>query len=473
MRCLRPVCALALALTACSGGERLLDAGPSRPPLDAGVVDAGPADSGPADVDAGPEPLVVTALAEVTDDAGLRSTRYRLQRGDAAAGYAQWYPPATDGGVAPVVVLTQPYDGIDWTGEAVDERWAARGPGLYPDEDGPGFDANTSSSIGYDPMTLEEAGDSTFLWRYHGFGVLLLFGRFYAGGDVQNDIDDMTMGLEFLASQPDVDPGRVGIMGGSWGGFEALYGAAYAPAELKPAVGVALYPLSDFEAERRFITEVLPGRYQQPASREASATFFEPYLRRLDATVARNSGFVGLRAEDLVARIDAPFLIVHEDWDTLVSIEQSQRLVSLAPDRFLPLWLLHDGPPEPWDQALTSHGQLLNDFASLGVYPFVFAHLLTHLGAQQQPLVVPWDAPSFRALLELMHRRHREGVDMAFLAAQLSLLCDPRVSTFDVSNQAMVPGGQTVAAELSVVWGVELGAEAACQDLAQGRLPAP
>lgn len=453
---------LSAALVACTEGQ------PPRPP--GGSADAGPPDAAAPDGGA-PEAVLITPLGEVTDDAGIRSQRFRIQRGQGAASYGQWYPPAADGGTAPVVILAQPYDGIDWTGEAVDARWAARGPGAFPDEDGPNFDPATSADIGYAPITNDQSGDATFLWRYHGFGVLLMFGRFYAGGDVQNDIDDMTLGFELLAEQPEVDRSRIGILGGSWGGFEALYGAAYAREDLRPAVGVALYPVSDFELERRYATEVLPNRYTEANSRAAAATFFEPYVRRIDATVIRNSGFSGLKAEDVAARVTAPFLIVHEDWDTLVSIEQSQRLVALAPDRFRPLWLLHEGPPERWDDALNSHGKLLESFASLGAYPIVWAHMLTHLAGPQQPIVVPWDRPSFRALLALMRARRDEGADLTFLAPQLNLLCDPRVSTFAVDDQAVAPGSETVAAELGAAWGVPLEPEATCRALAAGTLP--
>jgi len=466
---------LLLTLAACASEGRDLDAGARpdagpRPDAGAeldggGLPDAAPPDAGPA--------FEATSLGVVVDDAGVRSERFRLRRGEGAAGYAQWYPPATDGGTGPVLVLAQPYAGIDWTGEAVDERWAARGPGAFPDEDGPDFDSALSSNIGYDPLTIDEAGDQAFVWGFHGIGVLLLFGRFYAGGDVANDIEDMTLGFDFLATRDDVDPSRVGIMGGSWGGFEALYGAAYAREDLRPTVGVALYPVSDFEAERRFATQVLAGRYTQPSSREASVTFFEPYLRRIDATVARNGGFAGLRAEDIASRITGDFLVVHEDWDTLVSFEQSTRLVELAPDRFEPLWLLHEGPPEPWDQALNTHGLLLGGPAGGGIYPFVWAHLLTHLGGAGQDLLVPWDPASFRALLELMRARQAEGKDLGFLAPRLAMLCDPRVSTFDLGAQVTAPGPETLAAELNAVWGSNFDGPAACDLVAQDMLPIP
>lgn len=436
------------------------DLGPFDAP-DGGQSD-GDADAGGLDLG-----LSVTVLREVTDDAGVHYQLLRLQRGDRAASYAQWFPPPP-GSPAPVMIQTQPYDGIDWTGEEVDQRWAALGPGLHPDVDGPSYDPARSSAITYGPMSPAKGVEDSGLWRLHGFGVLFLFGRFYAGGDVENDIDDMTVGFDFLAERSDVDRRRVGILGGSWGGFLALYGAAYARPDLRPTVGVALYPISDFEAERRFVTEVLPGRYQQAASREAMATFFEPYLRRIDATTTRQGGFQGLRATDLLTRIDAPFLLVHEDWDTLVSFEQSTHLATQAPAHFLPFWLEHPSPPEPWDQALNQHGLLLNQLGSLGLYTFVWAHLLVHLGGDVQPLYIPYSAAPLRALLTQLRGAQQAGLEVSFLAERLLDLCDPRASSYELSTQAIAPGSNTVAAELNAVWGTNFDGPGACTQLGIG-----
>jgi acetyl esterase/lipase len=445
--------------------------------LDAGVRDAGAHDAGfqDAGVDAGLDAgldagFSFTVLSRQTLDGGVSFELLRLTQPGRAASYARWFPPV-DGGLAPVVVMTQPYDGIDWTGEEVDARWAAQGAGLFPDRDGPNWDGGNQVIV-YTPQSHAEAADAANLWRFHGFSVLMIYGRFYAGGDVQNDIDDMTAGFEFLARQPTVDRAHIGIVGGSWGGFEALYAAAYARADVRPTAGVALYPLSDFQVEQAYVTQVLPTRYTLASSRDKSQAFFEPYLRRLAPTVARNGGYAALIAGNLVQRITAPFLLIHEDWDTLVSFEQSTQLVSLAPQRFEPLWLLHAAPPAPWDQTVTSHGQLLQQLGPVTDYTFVWAFLLRRLGAPTQPLYVPIDAVGLRALTQLVHDRQAQGQDVRFYAQRLLELTDSRVSTYELTSLAIVPGVQTVAAEVNAVWGTHWTATDAAAQLAQG-LPAP
>jgi dienelactone hydrolase len=426
---------------------------------DAGALDAGAADAGH---------FQATVLQTLTLDSGVTFELLRLEKPGQAASYARWFPPPVDdGGVQPVVVMTQPYDGIDWTGEAVDARWAQQGAGLFPDVDGPGYDGG-GQSIVYTPQTHETAASDAFLWRLHGFGVLMVYGRYYAGGDVQNDLDDMTVGFDFLAQVPTVDRAHLGIIGGSWGGFEALYGAAYARPDVRPTVGVALYPLSDFQTEVQWVTQTLPARYQTADARAKSQTFFDPYLRRLAPTVARNGGYAGLTGADLVSRITAPFLLLHEDWDTLVAFEESQALVSLAADRFAPLWLLHAAPPAPWDQTVNQHGQLLTSLGGTTDFTFVWAYLLGHLGRAGQPLFVPWDAPNFRALMTLMHDRQAEGKDVRFFAQRLSDLCDPRIITYEMTSGATATGAATVSAELDAVWGTHTTEATVRQTLAQG-----
>jgi pimeloyl-ACP methyl ester carboxylesterase len=449
-----------------------LDAGADAA-LDSGLpADAAGDAARDGGLDAAEPALQVSVLRETTLDSGVSYQLLRLQRGDGAASYAQWFPPP-DGGLRPVVIATKPYDGIDWTGEALDARWAKLGRGLHPDLDGPKLadGGAPENPISYEPLAPELVEDAA-LYRAHNFGTLLLYGRFYAGGDVQNDIDDMTLGFDFLAQAAQVDKKRIGILGGSWGGFEALYGAAYARDDVKPRVGVGLSPLSDFEREEAFVTRELPMLYAQPASDSASATFFEPYLRRMHQTTSARGGYAGLRAQDLVARIHAPFLLVHEDWDTLVSFDQSTRLVQLGPDVFSPLWILHSTAPPAWDQVLNGHGPLLTQFAQLASYTFVTAFLLRHLADPDQTVYAVWDTVSMRMLFAHMHGLQRAGVDVRFFVQRLLELTDPRITAIDFSSGASDSAAANVARELNLEWKTQYTAANVAAQLAAG-LPAP
>ncbi len=353
-----------------------------------------------------------------------------------------------------MLLITRPYDGIDWTGEAVDARWAALGAGFHPDVDSPAAPAN-AGVIAYQPMTRQQEADDAFIWRANGISVLSVYGRFYAGGSIQNDVDDMTAGLEFLAREPGVDTSRIGIFGGSWGGFEALYGAAGAPDAAVPVVGVALYPLSDFAAEYRFIVHEMPQRYTLPTSHDANTAFFAPYLRRVVATTGgtpdAGGDFSSFDVTGLATRLRTPFLLLHEDYDTLVGIDQSEALVAARPDLVDALYVRHVGPPQPtWDAVLTAHGPELGGFAGAGVTPFIVARLL-------KPLVsgtfyVPWSDELTTTLL-WMRDRQRDGAPHPELAARLLELHDARVMMVHVNSGALSPGPDTVTTLVNQVWG--------------------
>lgn len=412
--------------------------------------------------------LQVSLLEDDTTSDGAPFQLLRLQHPGRAATYAQFYPPAS-GTRRPAVVVTKPYAGIDFSGEEVDMRWAALGNGFHPDLDGPNA-GDAPGGISYtlaDPTTTDDGS----LFRLHDMGVLLVYGRYYAGGDVQNDIDDMVTGLDYLATNDLVDRNRIGIWGGSWGGFEALYGAAYARDIVQPRVGAALSPLSDFARQVNFVQDELPARYTLPESRAAASTFFDPYLRRIEPTRAARGGLFGLQASDLAERIRRPFLLVHDDWDTLVSFEQSQALYRLAPTTFAPLWLQHPAPPPSWDAHVNGHGPLLTQFQNAAV-TFLLTFLLVDLADDGQAITTLWDVDNMRALSQHMLSLQRLGLDMDFYAARLQDLADPRVTVRSWDNTASLPGPDMVAAEVNAVWGTTYEGSTIADALDQG-LPPP
>ncbi len=434
------------------GGVTLPDA--STQP-DAGVPDAGAPEDGGAD--AGAPELTVTVLStgEATLDGEVWPYQLlRLEEPGKAASYAQWFPPKKPG-TWPVMVLTRPYDGIAWTGEAVDARWAARPNGLYLDDSEPNFDGG-AHYIAYSQSTPESIASESFLYLRHDFGVLAIFGRFYAGGDIQNDRDDMALGMRFLTVAEGVDRARIGIFGGSWGGFNALYAAVDAPAEVRPKVGVALYPLSDFEHQVSYLDAVVPSRVTDPVMRSHYETFFEPYSRRIFATTggrpdAPGADYHRWTAAHLASKLEVPFLVIHEDRDALVPYEQTQSLVAAAGAWVSPLYVMH-GAPADWNTSPLSHGPLVEAYVG-ALMPIYLGHLLTELGAPTQQLLVPYLQAHLRAYLQDVRDLKRQGLDMEGAAPRLRTLADARVVLVEVSVGRIVLGAELVAEEVNAVWG--------------------
>jgi dipeptidyl aminopeptidase/acylaminoacyl peptidase len=131
------------------------------------------------------------------------------------------------------------------------------------------------------------------------------------GRKMQTDLSD---GVRYLAKEGIIDPARVCIVGGSYGGYAALAGATIDPGVYRCAVSVA--GLSDLKRMLQFTND--KHLYGGP----------EADLRYLDR-------FLGVKGPDdpaldaispikHVDDIKAPVLLIHGHDDTVVPFEQSQ-----------------------------------------------------------------------------------------------------------------------------------------------------
>ncbi|HET9989528.1 MAG TPA: hypothetical protein VFQ65_13445, partial [Kofleriaceae bacterium] len=123
----------------------------------------------------------------------------RIDRPDGGHTYVEYIPSDT-AGARPAMVMTEPYVGIDWTGEVLDARWAASAPqadGMFLDVDGPGFTG--SEEISYVHETPAQLAVDNNLELLDGFAVVMVFGRYYAGGTIREYAADMAAGMWFVA----------------------------------------------------------------------------------------------------------------------------------------------------------------------------------------------------------------------------------------------------------------------------------
>jgi len=196
----------------------------------------------------------------------------RLQ-GAEVPSYATYFPRGEE-----VILIARPYIGIDWTGEEIDR---------------------TRKHV----ASTEDIMTDSMIYLYNNFSVLNVYARFYAGGDIENDVEDIVAGLEFLDEKHE----RIGITGSSWGGFEAIYGAA--SSDVKPDVGTAFYPPTDFTAWTEW-------------SITTGEEFFVPYQERV------RSADVTYDHQYLLEHLETEFLIFHAYEDTLVPFNQSFELAA-------------------------------------------------------------------------------------------------------------------------------------------------
>lgn len=379
----------------------------------------------------------------------------RLERDGKAPAFAQWFPhPA--GTDAPAVLLTDPYGGITWNGDV--------------------------PPVGADLLRPpRRVFDDAQIYLINGFSVINVFGRFYTGGDIQNEVDDMVAGLQFLARTPHVMKDRVAITGGSWGGFESLFAAADAPGNLIPRVGVALYPVSDVARLIEYVHTVIP-TITDEAKRQQYVQFFAPYEAR--AYAATQGDYTHWTRASLLSRLRTPFLVVHDAWDTLIPFQHTFDLVAQSGGLVQGAWFHQDTPLDlnalPYG---TGHGPLQVQDSTGTAYSMPMyltlslSYLMKGIALPEQSLINAYDPDALNAYVAHLKACKDRGVDMEWAAPRLLDLADPRVYLFnmdDPGNPALVRKGEAeVARVLNETWGTSLNETTVRGALAKGLPPYP
>lgn len=148
--------------------------------------------------------------------------------------------------VAGKVVRFESYDGTVVPGILYTPKGAAQGdarPAAIWVHGGPG----SQSRIGYDPLIQYLVNDGYVVYEINNRGSSGYGKTFYHMDDHRHgdaDLDDVVASKRMLVETGYVDPQRIAIMGGSYGGYMTLAGLTFRPTEF--AAGVNLYGVSNW-----------------------------------------------------------------------------------------------------------------------------------------------------------------------------------------------------------------------------------
>ncbi len=317
--------------------------------------------------------------------------------------------------------------------------------------------------------TDELATESSTYFRMHEMGVLYVFGRFYAEGNIQNDVDDMTAGLKFFERENLVDNDRIAVYGSSRGGFEALYGAAHAPIDAVPVAGVAIYPLSNFEEWANYVNN-FPNLISDQDKVNEWTDFSLPYQDRVFNTTGGAPGNQGADYSDwntqgLIAKLETPFLVIHEMWDTLVPFGMSEKLVNESSGNVEPVWFFHEDPLD-YDTHDLSHGEISDVY-----YTFAFVYILTKTILPSQNITALFNPDDFHAFMQYIHKFQDDGYDMKWIVPRLLELTDDRIIMYNTLTGNMSTGKALIVQEINTVWGLNINEDDIAGLFAEGNLP--
>jgi len=143
--------------------------------------------------------------------------------------------------------------------------------------------------------------------------------EFYAAADYGGrEIDDMLAARDLLADLPEVDSGRIAIMGRSHGGYNALMALIRAPGKFAGAV--------DFFGPTDLVWRLTATPEENP---NAGSNDQEEFTRMVGKSIAVAPELYRARSPRYLAgQIQDPLLILHGDEDTVVLLRESQWLVA-------------------------------------------------------------------------------------------------------------------------------------------------
>ena len=138
----------------------------------------------------------------------------------------------------------------------------------------------------------------------------------------EDSVRDLSEVGKFIAARSDVDPARIALMGGSYGGYMVLAGLTLYPDQW--AAGVDIVGIANF---RTFLEQTAPYRR---ALREAEYGSLEKDGAFLDRVSPIHK----------VDRIKAPLMVVHGTRDPRVPIGEARQIAEAVKKRGLPVELL-------------------------------------------------------------------------------------------------------------------------------------
>lgn len=396
----------------------------------------------------------------------------RIQSGDLPAPvYVQW---VANGCVSAcrTLVLVNPYGGIDWTGEAGDQKWLDRanaGAGyIHADDEGPGYIPGSSiGTLFYKKQTPSDSVSMGAVFLPNKVSLLVVSHRFYRGRNLKDYIHELQRVVSFFVDQGTVDPSRMAFFGASLGGFISLYSAL--DFKYPPKALVLLTPLIDLKKQVQFL-DGLSGLISDPAVVNAYNEFFEPYLRRIfDFTGGRPAqvpaAYSPYTIEGIAPRLKSKTLILHDTWDTLTPVSEAISLQQQT-SAWSEILLYQHATGISWNTFDRDHSQKSEGLNQQNTWPFYSLFVYNQLLEPSETIVLYYDYLKFSTYFLEAKAAAGRSQDVSGLKNRMIELCSTRVRMIDYTGQiGEVTGRFYVQQIMKNIWGYNRQEVTICDDL--------
>ena|GEM_PF-301621 len=220
--------------------------------------------------------------------------RYKTRDGHEVEGYLTLPAGTSKTAPAPLVVLPHggPWVRDDWSWDPEVQFLASRGYAV--------FQPNYRGSTGY-------------TWRFPASDL-------WAFRKMHNDVTD---GVAAMKRTGLIDPDRIAIMGGSFGGYLAMCGAAFEPETYRCAITMA--GVFDWAQMIREVKNL-----------DDNSLRSQRFLRKLGDPARNQEYFESISPIKHLDAVKVPVFVWHGRIDNVVDVEQSKRLVAQLRDHGIP-----------------------------------------------------------------------------------------------------------------------------------------
>lgn len=393
--------------------------------------------------------------------------------------YAQ-FVKSCPSGQCPVVVISDPYSGISWSGETIDAQWCGRANATtgysWSDENGPLYQVGSSiGTLNYKCNSPQEAANIGGLFLLSEINIMIIYGRFYAGRTLDDYVNEFVRASESLNQISEVDINRVAFFGASLGGFITLNSALRTNAKLKGLV--VMSPLIDIGEQLDYI-ESLPSKVNANSSLLSRfQKFFDPYQRRVYGFTggarlpSASTQYEKFRPSSVSANLKVPTLLIEDDWDTLIPVAPAKQMADAIPSQVNKIWFQHATGID-YNTFVMDHRQPGEGLTGNNTYPLYMLYLFDLLIPEVANPNLYYDYNELTLAFSQFRQAQSRGQNIQWLRPLGLKFCRSGLSMIDLSSSGMTMSARAyLAGIVTNLWGITKSENEVCNYLQSSNWP--